>query len=231
VKSNLLYKYDTNGGKSEELRSWQARSQGLRFGREKLILGGKDFCFIICLKLIFLGTTKFGGHWSWMHRMTTGLVVGKVEAKYSHKSLQCVGRMPWIASDLTALTLHSRKKSFSDNWSNQLCCSTKNFPLLMHDYAQCCTVVPCSMFACVWFHWKKLHYNACRRNRTFWCVFKPICLKSRHYFTLASRMKSPRDLPLGQGSPNNGPRAKSGPQSHFGNNEKIFRKICWFGRM
>jgi len=39
----------------------QASSLDLRFGGI-YILGGEDFCFIICLKQIFLGTTKFGGH-------------------------------------------------------------------------------------------------------------------------------------------------------------------------
>jgi len=31
------------------------------FGGEKYIFRGQDFCFIICLKQIFLGTKNFGG--------------------------------------------------------------------------------------------------------------------------------------------------------------------------
>jgi len=38
----------------------QACRQVLRFGG-KYICRGKDFVFIVCLKQIFLGTTKFGG--------------------------------------------------------------------------------------------------------------------------------------------------------------------------
>jgi len=41
----------------------EARSQVLRFGGGKIHLQeGKIFVFIICLKQIFLSTTKFGGH-------------------------------------------------------------------------------------------------------------------------------------------------------------------------
>jgi len=39
----------------------QARSQVFWFEGENGYLWGQDFVFIICLKYIFLGTTKFGG--------------------------------------------------------------------------------------------------------------------------------------------------------------------------
>jgi len=39
----------------------QARNQALRFEGQNAFLGGKIFVFIICLKQIFLSTTKFGG--------------------------------------------------------------------------------------------------------------------------------------------------------------------------
>jgi len=42
-------------------RPQQARNQAFSFGGEKCIFRGKDYCFIICLKLIFLGTTISGG--------------------------------------------------------------------------------------------------------------------------------------------------------------------------
>jgi len=53
------------------------------------------------------------------------------------------------------------------------------------------------------------------------CVQKP----SHHYLQTFR--------PLDQGSPNYGSRVKSGPRSHFMNNEKIIylRTIFWFGRM
>jgi len=38
----------------------QARSQALRFGVKNTFYGGKIFVFILCLKQIFMGTTKFG---------------------------------------------------------------------------------------------------------------------------------------------------------------------------
>jgi len=40
----------------------QASNRVLRFGEEKYIFRGKVFIFIICLKQIFLSTTKLGGH-------------------------------------------------------------------------------------------------------------------------------------------------------------------------
>jgi len=39
----------------------QARSQVLGFGGKNTSLGGKIFVFIVCLKQVFLRTTKFGG--------------------------------------------------------------------------------------------------------------------------------------------------------------------------
>ena len=39
----------------------QARSQVLRFDEGKYIFRGQDFCFVICLKQMFLGTTQFWG--------------------------------------------------------------------------------------------------------------------------------------------------------------------------
>jgi len=39
----------------------QARSQVLKFGGAKYILGGQDFCFCHIFKTNFLGTRKFGG--------------------------------------------------------------------------------------------------------------------------------------------------------------------------
>jgi len=45
--------------------------------------------------------------------------------------------------------------------------------------------------------------------------------------------KSPLLDALDQGSPNYGPRAKSGPSRDFVNNEKMIylRNTCWFDRM
>jgi len=47
-------------GSSATFRN-QARRQILRFGRTKYIHRGQGFCFIICSKHIFLGSTQFWG--------------------------------------------------------------------------------------------------------------------------------------------------------------------------
>ena len=46
--------------KTTERKATQARRQVLMFERAKCILWGEDFCFFVCLKQFFLGTTKIG---------------------------------------------------------------------------------------------------------------------------------------------------------------------------
>jgi len=76
-----------NSQRSRKKRSGiQARSQVLKFGGAKCILGGHNFCFIVFLKQIFLGTRKFweakekfGGRYTRIPPMATGLVVSSLQ--------------------------------------------------------------------------------------------------------------------------------------------------------
>jgi len=65
----------------------QARSQVLKFGGEKYILGGQDFCFYHIFETNFLGTRKFGGHCPRMPPpVATGLTVFDFFSEAAHSS-------------------------------------------------------------------------------------------------------------------------------------------------
>jgi len=57
--SSSSMRYTTQVSRQRKTGLDQAASNVLRFG-ENFILGGKYFNVIVCLKQIFLGTTKFG---------------------------------------------------------------------------------------------------------------------------------------------------------------------------
>jgi len=64
IRTNLYYisAQQRAAGKDVKQGTTQARNQVLRFGGKNKFLVEQDFVFIICLKLIFLGTAKFGKH-------------------------------------------------------------------------------------------------------------------------------------------------------------------------
>ena len=64
----------------------QARSQVLKFGGAKYILGGHDFCFYHIFNTNFLGTSKFGGYCPRMPPppVATGLTVFDLFSEDAH---------------------------------------------------------------------------------------------------------------------------------------------------